>query len=292
MTENDWLAQQFEQSRGHLRGVAYRMLGSLSEAEDAVQESWLRLTRADAGGIDNLAAWLTTVVGRVCLDMLRSRKSRREDALNNPTVELSASRLSSDPEQEALLASSVGIALLVVLDRLKPAERLAFVLHDVFDLPFEEIASILNRTPVATRQLASRARRQIRGNSTAKANDLSQQRSVVSSFLAALQSADLQGLLAVLDPDMTVHADSPQGTRDEGQSVEEWARQAITFTRGARFAQLARINGAIGLVVAPYGRLLRVIQFTLHQGKIQKIQVSAEPAHLSEMQIAVLEKAG
>lgn len=292
MTENDQLAQQFEQNRGHLRGVAYRMLGSLSEAEDAVQESWLRLTRTEAEEIDNLGAWLTTVVARVCLDMLRSRKSRREDALSNPSAELIASQKSSDPEQEALLASSVGIALLVVLDRLKPAERLAFVLHDVFDLPFEEIASILNRTPVSVRQLASRARRQVRGISTAPANDLSEQRSVVSSFLTALQSADLQALLSVLDPEMTVHADTPLGAGPEGQSVEEWARQAITLAQGARFAQLAQINGAIGLVVAPYGRLMRVIEFKLHRGKIRKVQVYSKPGPMSQLQIALLDKAG
>jgi RNA polymerase sigma factor (sigma-70 family) len=291
MSENDWLAQQFEENRGHLRGVAYRMLGSLSEAEDAVQESWLRLTRSDTDSIDNLGAWLTTVVARVCLDMLRQRKSRREDSLSNPSPEPAGGQKRTDPEQEALLANSVGVALLIVLDRLNPAERLAFVLHDIFDLPFDEIAPILSRTPVAVRQLASRARRQVRGRAPVSGANLSQQRQVVSNFLAALQSADLQALLAVLDPEMVVHADSAASGIGKVHSAEDWARQAITLAQGARAAQLALVNGTVGLVVAPRGRLLRVVQFVLRQGKIREINVVGESGRLGALDIAVLEEA-
>src|SRR5579859_176422 len=208
MNEREWLADRFEEQRGHLQGVAYRMLGSLSEADDAVQESWLRLSRAGADGIDNLGGWLTTVVARVCLDMMRSRKSRREESLDVRTGEPPASAAAgADPEYEALLADSVGLALLVVLDTLSPAERLAFVLHDMFAVPFEEIAPIVERSPAATRKLASRARLRVQGADTAPDTDLARQREIVQAFLAASRNGDLVALIAVLDPDVVLRAD-------------------------------------------------------------------------------------
>ena len=243
MNQNNWLAREFEENRDRLRGVAYRMLGSANEAEDAVQESWLRLARTGSDDIDNLGGWLTTVVARVCLDMLRSRKSRREDSLddnsmnshsrNSQPSEPAASRKhTADPEQEALLASSVGLALLVVLDRLNPAERLAFVLHDLFDVSFDEIASIVGRTPAATRQLASRARRQVRGAKAPPKPGISIERGIVADFLTALRGRDLQGLLTVLDPDLIVHTDKAAGGAREVRGAEAWARQAIVSAQG------------------------------------------------------------
>src|SRR5215471_3639064 len=212
MTQQDYLAARFEEHRTHLRGVAYRMLGSLSEVDDAVQEAWLRLSRTDAAGIDNLGGWLTTVVARVCLDMLRSRQSRREEPLTVDSPEpATGTRGSSSPEQEAVLADSVGLALLVVLDRLTPAERLAFVLHDMFAMPFEEIAPIVGRSLDATRQLASRARRRVQGADKAPSSGISEQREVVAAFLAAMRAGDFEGLIAVLDPDVLVRAETPDG---------------------------------------------------------------------------------
>jgi len=293
MIEKDWLAQQFEENRGHLRGVAYRMLGSLSEAEDAVQESWLRLSRSDSASIDNLGGWLTTVVGRVCLDMLRSRNSRREDSLNDQKSEpVTSNKDKFDPEQEALLADSVGLALLVVLDRLNPAERLAFVLHDLFDLSFDEIAQIVGRTPAATRQLASRARRQVRGVAIAPEADLAQQREVVTNFLAALRKGDFEGLVAVLDPDLVVRIDKsalPSGAPAEVHGARNWAGQAITFSRNARFVQPALVDGAVGIVLAPQGRLLRALRFTITNGKIARIDIVADPERLHQLDLAVLD---
>ncbi len=208
MTESDWLAERFEEYRRRLRGVAYRMLGSLNEADDAVQEAWIRLSRSNAGGIENLGGWLTTVVARVCLDMLRSRTSRREESFDAPAPQPSAkSSEGIDPEQEALLADSVGLALLVVLDRLTPAERLAFVLHDMFGVSFDEIAPIVGRSATAARQLASRARRRVQGGATVPGADLSQQRKIIDAFLAALRGGDLEALVELLDPDFTVRAD-------------------------------------------------------------------------------------
>src|SRR5215510_790805 len=209
MDEREWLAERFEEKRSHLRAVAYRMLGSVSEADDAVQEAWLRLSRSDDADIHNLKGWLTTVVARVCLDMLRSRKSRREEALDEQTAEpIINTGHGTDPEQEALLADSVGLAWLVILDTLAPAERVAFVLHDVFDLPFDEIAPIVDRTPDATRQLASRARRRVRAGEITSNSDLQGQRVIVDAFLAALRAGDFEGLLAVLDPDVVVRMDA------------------------------------------------------------------------------------
>src|SRR5881398_321654 len=231
MDEHDWLAERFEGHRGHLRAVAYRMLGSLSEADDAVQESWLRLSRSDTSSVENLGGWLTTVVARICLDMLRARNSRREEPLEASVPESIMSREGGlDPEQEALLADSVGLALLVVLDTLNPAERLAFVLHDIFGMPFEEIAPIVERSPTAARQLASRARRRVRGAATVKDADLTYQREVVDAFLAASRGGDFDALLAMLDPDVVFRVDSgavPAGASKEFRGAPAVARQFV-----------------------------------------------------------------
>jgi RNA polymerase sigma-70 factor, ECF subfamily len=296
MVESDWLAQQFEKNRGHLRGVAYRMLGSLNEADDAVQEAWLRLNRADATSIDNLGGWLTTVVGRVCLDILRSRKSRREDSLDDqPSEPIADTKDGIDPEQEALLADSVGLALLVVLDRLKPAERLAFVLHDLFDLPFDEIAPIVGRTSTAARQLASRARRQVRCASALPEANLAQQREVVTAFLAALRGGDFEGLLAVLDPDLIVRIDESAATPGiprEVRGAENWARQAIALSRGAKATQAALVDGVVGVVVAPHGRLFRVLRFSIVGERITRVDVIADRERLLQLDLRILEEPG
>lgn len=293
MNESDWLAQQFEANRGHLRGVAYRMLGSLSEADDAVQESWLRLSRSDSVNIDNLGGWLTTVISRVCLDMLRSRKSRREDLLDDQKFEqVAGSQEKAGPEEEVLLADSVGLALLVVLNRLTPAERLAFVLHDLFDLPFEEIAGIVGRTPAATRQLASRARRQVRGTASLPEGDLAQQRNVVTAFLAALRRGDFEGLVAVLDPDLFVRIDKsalPSGAPSEVRGAENWARQAIAFSQRIRSIRPALVDGAVGVIMAPQGRLLRALRLTITNGRIARIDVVADRERLRQLHLAVLD---
>jgi RNA polymerase sigma-70 factor (ECF subfamily) len=292
MAENDWLAQQFEENRGHLRGVAYRMLGSLSEADDAVQEAWLKLSRSDTSGVENLGGWLTTVVARVCLDMLRARKSRREDAFDAGGPEpVAHGARGSNPEREALLADSVGLALLVVLETLEPAERLALVLHDMFAVPFEEIASILGRTPAAARQLASRARRRVQGASASPGADRARQRDVVDAFLAALRGGDFDGLIAVLDPDVLVRADASvtRGSASEVRGAEAWARGAIAAARGAQFARPALVNGTVGVVVAPRGRLFRVLSFTFTGGKISQVEVIGDPARLRQLELAVLD---
>src|SRR5215831_10279506 len=240
MDQTNWLAQRFEENRGHLRGVAYRMLGSLSEADDAVQEAWLRLSRSEAGNIQNLSGWLTTVVARVCLDMLRSRKSRGEESLEERAPDpLANTPHAADPEQEILLADSVGLALLVILDRLTPAERLAFVLHDVFAVPFEEIATIVERTPEAARQLASRARRRVQGTEIASSAARTEQREVVEAFLTALRSGDVEGLVSVLDPDVLVRVEEGAGRAGaprEIRGARNWARGAVAFSQAARFA--------------------------------------------------------
>ena len=296
MAENEWLAEKFEENRGHLRGVAYRMLGSLTEADDAVQEAWIKLNRSDPSGIENLGAWLTTVVARVCLDMLRTRKARREDALGPGVPEpVATGSDGSDPENEAVLADSVGLALLVVLETLEPAERLALVLHDMFAVPFEEIASIVGRTPAAARQLASRARRRVQGADAVSAADLARQREVVDAFLAALRSGDFDGLIAVLDPDVVVRSDvaavGPGGSR-EVRGALKWAGGAIAAARGARFAQPALVDGRVGIVVAPRGRLFRVLSFTFAGGKIAQVEVIGDPARMRELELAVLDGGG
>jgi len=292
MSERDYLAERFEQNRAHLRAVAYRMLGSSGEVDDAVQEAWLRLSRTDAASIDNLGGWLTTVVARVCLDMLRSRKSQREEPFTPDAPEPVATGASgTSPEHEALLANSVGLALLVVLDRLTPAERLAFVLHDMFATPFEEIATILGRSPTATRQLASRARRRVRGGADAPKPDLVRQREVVDAFLAALRGGDFEGLLAVLDPDLVVRADMPArpGAPSEIRGAAVYARQAVAFAQLARLAQPAVVNGSVGIVMAPRGRLLRALRLTIVSGKITEIEVIANPARLGALDLSIVD---
>jgi RNA polymerase sigma factor (sigma-70 family) len=292
MSEPQLLADRFEQNRDHLRAVAYRMLGSASEADDAVQEAWLRLSRSEADSIDNLRGWLTTVVARVCLDMLRSRKSRQEEVLNeqlpNPPAQ---HHVTHDPEQEALLADSVGLALMIVLDRLAPAERLAFVLHDMFDLSFDEIASIIDRSPVATRQLASRARKRVRGGAS-PAPAVSEQRRVVDAFLGALRAGDFNALVSVLDPELVVRADAAATTPalpTKVRGAEFWARQAIKTAQGARAARPVLINGAVGLLIAPRGRLFRILRFTFAEGKISQINVIGNQADLAAFNLAVLQ---
>lgn len=291
MDKNEWLAEQFETNRSHLQAVAYRMLGSLAEADDAVQESWLRLSRSDTNGVENLGGWLTTVVARICLDMLRSRKSRREESLEASASEQGTSQEGGvDPEQEVLLADSVGLALLVVLDTLNPAERLAFVLHDIFAVPFEEIAPIVERSPTATRQLASRARRRVQGAETKKEADIAYQREVVDAFLTASRNGDFAALLSVLDPDVVFRNDRtlvPAGMPMELRGAQAVAEQ---FSGRARGARSALVDGAVGVVVKSHKQLFLVLNLALKEGKITQIQVVAEPEQLSKMHISVLDK--
>jgi RNA polymerase sigma-70 factor, ECF subfamily len=291
--ERDWLAERFEAHGTHLRAVAYRMLGSLTEADDAVQEAWIRLSRSDTSGVQNLGGWLTTVVARVCLDMLRSRRSRREEPLDGHLPEPIVSPVDgTDPEHQALLADSVGLALLVVLEKLAPAERLAFVLHDMFDMPFDEIAPIVDRSPAAARQLASRARRRVRGSAPVPDADVGRQREVVDAFLAAARNGDFEALVAVLDPDIVLRADV--GTVRAGGSREVHgaravAEQALTFARLAEFAQPALVNGAPGFVVAPRGRPYAVVGFTVTHGKIIEMDVFADPERVRRLDLTVLD---
>lgn len=293
MTGSDFLAQQFEANRRHLRAVAYRMLGSLTEADDAVQEAWLKLSRTDPDNIENLCGWLTTVVARVCLDMLRSRSSRREEPIEAKLPEPADRTSAADPESEAQMADSVGLALMVVLDRLSPPERLAFVLHDVFALPFEEIAPVLGRSPVAARQLASRARRRVQGSGNVHDARLTRQRGMASAFLNAIRSGDLEGLITLLDPEVEVRADQfavPAGVPREIRGARIAAQQAITFSRGATAARLALIDGVPGLIVAPRGKLTRILRFSFSENAIAQLEVLADPAVLAEMQIAILDE--
>jgi len=289
MGEHEILAQQFEEHRTHLRGVAYRMLGSLSEAEDAVQESWLRLSRSDAAGVENLRGWLTTVVARVCLDMLRSRKSRREEPLEAPGSGARAvAHHAPDPETEAMLADSVGIATLVVLDRLKPGERLAFVLHDLFDIPFDEIARIAGRSSESVRQLASRARRRVRGITGVSNPAIAEQRSLVDAFLTALRAGDADQIATLLTPDFAVDADHAAATAvpTDVRGAEAWAKLAVQTAKGARFARPALIDGVVGVVIAPRGRLFRVLRFAFAEGRIAHMEVIADPATLENVDLA------
>lgn len=292
--QREWLAERFEENRGHLRAVAYRMLGSASEADDAVQEAWLRLGRSDATTIENLGGWLTTVVSRVCLDMLRSRRAKREEALDTSASEsIATSGRRTDPEQETLLADSVGFALLIVLDRLDPAERLAFVLHDMFAVSFDEIASILGRTPDAARQLASRARRRVQGAPAVPTSNLSEQRQLADAFLAAIRAGDLGGLIAVLDPDVVVRIDEAAarpGAPREIRGARNWAKAAIAFSQQlAGEIRPMLVNGEVGLVWAPRGHLLRVLRFSIADGKIATVDVIAEQERLKELELAVLD---
>jgi RNA polymerase sigma factor (sigma-70 family) len=287
VSEPEGLTQLFESHRSHLRAVAYRMLGSAAEADDAVQEAWLRLNGSNTNEVANLGGWLTTVVSRVCLDILRSR--RREEALDAEVVEPIADS-KSDPEQDALLADSVGVALLVVLDTLSPAERVAFVLHDVFDLSFDEIAPIVDRTPDAARQLASRARRRVRGGERTSNSDLQGHRVVVEAFLAALRAGDFEGLLAVLDPDVVVRMDAAPGAPREFRGAANWARGATAaFSRFARFVQPAVVNGTAGLVFAPGGKLSRALSFTVANGKITQVEIITDRDRLQQLDLSVLD---
>lgn len=292
MADREWLAERFEENRGHLRAVAYRMLGSLNEADDAVQESWLRLSRSDANDIENLGAWLTTVVARVCLDILRSRTSRREESLDDQVSEpVTMQTAAPNPEQEALLADSVGLALLVVLDRLTPAERLAFVLHDMFAVSFEEISSIVGRSPDAARQLASRARRRMQGAEAVSRSGLGEQREVVNAFLTALRRGDFEGLVAVLDPDVVVHIDEAAGRPGvprEIRGARNFAKGAVTFSQVAHQVEPILIDGAVGLAWAPDGKLSRVLAFSMKDGKIVQVEIIADAARLEKLDLAVL----
>lgn len=290
LSEPKDLAQLFESHRSHLRAVAYRMLGSQSEAEDAVQEAWLRMNNSNTSEVANFGGWLTTVVARICLDMLRSRKSRNEEALDAEIVE-PISDAKPDPEQETLLADSVGVALLVVLDTLSPAERVAFVLHDVFDLRFDEIAPIIDRTPEAARQLASRARRRVRGGELRANADLQSQRVVVQAFLAALRAGDFEGMLAVLDPNVLVRMDAgAAGPPREFRGAENWARGATAaFSRFARSVQPVLVDGRAGLVFAPGGRLSRVLTFTITNGTIAEVEIITDRERLQQLDLSMLE---
>jgi RNA polymerase sigma factor (sigma-70 family) len=290
MDERDWLAEQFEEHRGHLRAVAYRMLGSLSEADDAVQESWLRLSRTDASEVENLRAWLTTVVARVSLNVLRSRRTRREEPLDvrvpDPVVTRDDGTL---PEHEALLADSVGLALLVVLDTLGPAERLAFVLHDLFGVPFQEIAEMVDRSPAAARQLASRARRRVQGAAPVPDADLAAQRRVVDAFFAAARDGDFDALVAVLHPDVVSRGDGGPGASAVVRGARQVASRALTYAGLAPFVRPALINGAAGAVVAPRGEPFSVLGFTVAGGRIVEIDAITEPERLRALDLAVLD---
>jgi RNA polymerase sigma-70 factor, ECF subfamily len=288
-TQSDWLAERFEEHETHLRAVGYRMLGSLSDADDAIQETWLRLNRSDPTTIDNLGGWLTTVIARVCLDMLRSRKVRGEEPLHAwvPDPIVSEEHV-LDPEHEALLADSVGLALIVVLDTLPPAERLAFVLHDMFEVPFEEIAPIVGRSAAAARQLASRARRRVRGATPMPDVDLSRQREVVEAFVAASRQNDFDALVAVLDPNVVLRADrgAAPGESRILRGARTVAEQALMFWRIAGSARVAIVNGAAGIVAfAPDGRPFSVVGFTVRLGKIVEIDVLADPVRLERLNL-------
>jgi RNA polymerase sigma factor (sigma-70 family) len=289
MDEHEWLATQFEANRAHLRGLAYRMLGSLSDADDAVQEAWLHLRRSDTQGVENLGGWLTTVVARVCLDMLRWRKSRREESVGAHVPDrIAGHEAGNDPEREAVLADSIGLALLVVLETLAPAERVAFVLHDMFAVPFEEIAPIVGRSPTAARQLASRARRRVQGAATVPDADLTHQREVVDAFLTAARGGDFDALLAVLDPDVVVRADASAVRAGASGEVRGAAAVAETFSGRARVARPALVNGAVGLVWAPRGRPRVAFRFTIMRGRIVGIDLVADPDRLRELDLAIL----
>lgn len=291
MNEQQWLARQFEDNRSHLHGVAYQMLASASDAEDAVQEAWLRLSRSHASEVENLRGWLTTVVARVSLDILRKRKARAEEPLETPLAEsLVDERSGSNPEREAELADSVGVALLVVLDKLSPSERLAFVLHDTFGLAFNDIAPVIGCSSDAARQLASRARRRVRGTDATQGGDLARGREVAQAFLTASRGGDFEALLRVLDPDVVLRADDraapPHGIEIRGaRAVVAGARNSA---QNAPFSHLALVDGRVGIVVAPRGRLRLVLAFTLAENKIAGIEIIADPTRLGQLDLAVL----
>ncbi|GHC97298.1 RNA polymerase sigma factor [Streptomyces violarus] len=291
MTGSEELADRFEEHRGHLRAVAYRMLGSLTEAEDAVQEAWLRLSRTDPDDIQNLGGWLTTVTGRICLDLLRSRTARREEPMGDAFVPDPVLRPLShiDPAEEVLQADSVGLALLVVLENLEPAERLAFVLHDMFAVPFDDIAPVVERSPAATRQLASRARRRVRGATPSAEPDLGRQKEVLDAFLAASRGGDFEALLALLHPDVVLRADSGALVRGAAaskvvQGAKTVAEQALMFARYARSARLVLVNGSVGVVHAPEGRMQSVMGVTIADGRITGMYILADPERLERLE--------
>jgi RNA polymerase sigma-70 factor (ECF subfamily) len=294
MDDRDLLVEGFEEHRPRLRAVAYRMLGSVSEADDAVQEAWLRLSRSDTGGVENLAGWLTTVVARVCLNMLRARATRREEPLDvhvpDPVV---SPEDGADPEQEALLADSVGLALLVVLETLTPAERLAFVLHDMFAVPFDEIATMVDRSPSAARQLASRARRRVQGSAPAPDRDVRRQRAVVDAFFAATRDGDFDALVAVLHPEVVLRADggTARGARQTTliQGAQAVATQAMRSTPLAQFVRPAMVNGTAGAVVIAGGRALTVMGFTVVDGRIVGVDVLSDPKRLADLDLSAFE---
>src|SRR5205823_1395210 len=296
MPTPEWLAEQFEEHRAHLRAVGYRMLGSASEAEDAVQESWIRLGRTDVSDVENLRAWLTTVVARVCLDMLRTRTSRREDPLSENATHVPdpvITRAAGDPESDAMLADSVGLALLVVLETLEPAERLAFVLHDVFGMTFDEIAPIVDRSPVAVRQLASRARRRVQGQAPTSDADLRTQRRVVDAFLAAVRDGDFEALVAVLDPAIVLRADggAVKGMSRLVRGAQAVVAQAAAFSKLGLSNQVVLVNGNIGVVSRlPDGRLLSVIGFTIAGGKVVEMDILADPDRLRRLDLSAIER--
>jgi RNA polymerase sigma-70 factor, ECF subfamily len=289
MANDEWLAERFEEQRPHLRAVAYQMLGSLTEADDAVQEAWLRLSRSDTGAIENLAGWLTTVVARVALNMLRGRKTKREEPMEGRVPDpIVSPQEGTDPEHEALLADSVGLALLVVLETLAPPERVAFVLHDMFAVPFDEIASITGRSPAAARQLASRARRRVQAQAPVPDPDPARQRRVVDAFFAAARKGDFDALVAVLDPDIVLREDGGTLRPDVSaviRGASAVAGRALTFTRLSPYVRPALVNGAAGVVVAPGGRPFAVMAFTVTNGKIVEIDVLADPQRLSEIEL-------
>lgn len=295
MHEQDWLAGRFEENRSRLRAVAYRMLGSLSEADDAVQEAWLRLSRSEADGVDNLPGWLTTVVSHICLDILRTRSSRREEVLpGSESGTGDTAGHSIDPEQEAVMADAVGVAVLVLLDRLAPAERLAFVLHDMFGLSFDEIGPIVGRSAIATRQLASRARRRVQGGEYGTNADLKRQRALTDEFLTALRSGDIERLVSVLDPDVVVRLDAAttgSGAPREIHGAQHWAKGAVAFSRsvGSHDVEPALIDGTVGLVWAPHGKLRRVVRFRFAQDRIAEVEIIADPERLRDLDLALLE---
>jgi RNA polymerase sigma-70 factor, ECF subfamily len=294
MTDREGLINQFEEHREHLRGVAYRMLGSVSDADDAVQEAWLRVSRTDADDVLNLRAWLTTVVARISLNMLRSRTARREALVDTDDLSRTMASGAPDGEQEAVLADSVGLALLVVLERLTPSERLAFVLHDMFDLPFEEIAPIVRRSPTAARQLASRARRRVRGASVSFDADLRRRREVVDAFLAASREGDFTALVALLDPDVVLRVEDvlqQPGGRREIRGVDVLLERARNFSRAARFCRVALLDGSPGLVMAPGGHLTRALVFSFAGERVASIEVIADPARLRQLDVSVPEAA-
>ena len=290
MDERDWLAQRFQEHRPRLRAVAYRMLGSVSEADDAVQETWIRLSRSAAGEIGNLEAWLVTAVGRVALNMLRSRRTRREEPLDGRLPDLIVDRADGiDPEHEALLADSVGLALFVVLERLTPAERLAYVLHDMFSVPFDEIAAILGRSPDATRQLASRGRRRIRHADATRDVDMAAQQEVVKAFLAAARDGDFASLVAALDPDVVRRADLGRGVLDEVRGAEAVARGAMAASLLGLEVRPVLVNGAPGWVALRDGKVFAVAALTLRNGRITEIDILLDPVRLTRLDLTRLD---